>query len=53
MKKKLFDAIIVGFDTAKEARRAARKHAAKPPATRKIQDKRKKAPKHRKPLREE
>jgi hypothetical protein len=41
------------FDKATEARRAARLHAAKPGATRKIEDKRRKAPKHAKPLQEE
>jgi hypothetical protein len=41
------------FDKATEARRAARLHAAKPGATRKIEDKRAKAPKHSKPLQEE
>jgi len=38
------------FDKATEARRAARNQAAKPGATRKIEDKRRKAPKHLKPL---
>ena len=38
------------FDKAIEARRAARNQAAKPGATRKIEDKRNKAPKHSKPL---
>lgn len=38
------------LDKGKEARRAARKHAQKPQATRKIEDKRRKPPKHRKPL---
>lgn len=41
------------IDIGKMARRAARLNAAKPPATRKIADKRRKPPKHRKPLREE
>jgi hypothetical protein len=43
----------MGFDKATEARRAARMHADKPGATRKIEDKRSKAPKHVKPLQEE
>lgn len=38
------------IDTGKEARRVARDKAAKAGATRKIGDKRFKAPKHRKPL---
>lgn len=41
------------IDIGKEARRAARKSGLKPGATRKIEDKRRKPPKHRKPLREE
>jgi hypothetical protein len=41
------------IDKAVFARRAARKNAAKPGATQKIEDKRRKAPKHRKPLKEE
>ena len=45
--------IVEHIDTGKVARRAARKNAPKAGATRKIEDKRKKAPKHRKPLREE
>jgi hypothetical protein len=38
------------FDKATEARRAARNQAAKPGATRRIEDKRRKAPKHLKQL---
>ena len=38
---------------AKEARRRARNAAQKPGATRKIEDKRRKPVKHRKPLRED
>ena len=38
------------FDKGTEARRAARNKAAKPPATRKIGDKRCKPAKHKKPL---
>lgn len=38
------------FDKGIEARRAARNKAAKPPATRKIGDKRRKPAKHKKPL---
>lgn len=41
------------FDKATEARRAARMHAAKPGATRKIEDKRRKPVKHSKPLQED
>lgn len=41
------------IDIGKLAREAARNNAPKPPATRKIADKRRKPPKHRKPLREE
>jgi hypothetical protein len=40
-------------DIGKLARASARKNAAKPPATRKIEDKRRKPAKHRKPLTEE
>ena len=42
--------ITVYHDNGKEARRAARNKAAKPPATRKIGDKRRKPAKHKKPL---
>lgn len=45
--------ITVYHDNAKDARRRARKAAPKAPAVRKIEDKRKRAPKHRKPLRED
>ena len=41
------------FDVGNEARRVARNKAEKPPATRKIGDKRNKPPKHKKPLQEE
>lgn len=43
----------IHFDVATNTRRVARNQAAKPPATRKIGDKRKKAAKHSKPLRED
>jgi len=45
--------ITVYHDLGKEARRRARKAAPKAGATRKIEDKRTKAPKHKKPLMEE
>jgi len=45
--------ILVEHETAKDARRRARESAPKAPGTRKIADKRRKAPKHNKPLREE
>jgi len=41
------------LDVGKEARRVARKVIGRPPGTRRIEDKRQKPPKHRKPLREE
>lgn len=41
------------FDKAVEARRQARNRAPVPPVSRRIEDKRRKPPKHRKPLREE
>lgn len=41
------------IDIGRIAREAARKYAPKPPATRKIADKRRKPPKHRKPLRDD
>ena len=41
------------IDAGKEARRVARNKAQKPPATRKVADKRRKPTKHSKPLREE
>jgi hypothetical protein len=41
------------FDKGTEARRVARNQAQKPPATRKIGDRRRKPPRHKKPLREE
>jgi len=41
------------IDLGKEARRVARNQAQKPGATRSIPDKRRKPPKHKKPLKEE
>lgn len=41
------------FDLAKEVRRVARERIGKVPGVRKIEDKRRKPPKHKKPLREE
>lgn len=41
------------IDVGALVRAAARKHAAKPGATRKIEDKRRKPVKHKKPLKEE
>lgn len=41
------------FDQATEVRRVARQRIGAPPVTRKIGNKRKKPPKHKKPLREE
>jgi len=46
--QKLFEKIIGDFDVAKQARRAARNRAQKAPATRKIEDKRRKPEKHKK-----
>lgn len=45
--------VVVTIDNGNEARRAARKVIGKVPGTRKIADKRRKPPKHRKPLKEE
>lgn len=41
---------VIHIDKGQIARDTARRKAAKPPTTRKINDKRKKAAKHRKPL---
>jgi hypothetical protein len=41
------------FEKGAEARRMARENAGTPPAARVIPDRRLKAPKHKKPLREE
>ena len=41
------------LDVGKEARRVARDRIGAPPGTRKIEDKRQKPPKHRKPLKED
>ena len=38
------------FDKGNEARRIARERIGRPPGTRRIEDKRRKSPKHRKPL---
>jgi hypothetical protein len=48
-----FNSYKTFIDAGNEARRAARNKAAKPPATRKIADKRRKPEKHKKPLRGE
>jgi hypothetical protein len=45
-------AVAIKMNQSKEARRRARKAAAKAPSTRKIEDKRRKPVKHRKPLEE-
>lgn len=44
---------VIHIDAGKLARRAARKNAAKPGAVRVIPDKRKRKPKHKKPLKSE
>jgi hypothetical protein len=46
-------AVAIEMNQGKEARRHARRAAAKAPSTRKIEDKRRKPEKHKKPLEEQ